>query len=110
MDKNELRNKIYSKLSGEGGLNTDFNPYGTDKTVNMECAQILAKLNQDENFFIQLTDCRIGKYNELCVLRGLNPEKVFDRVMTPYDCVTWARYYGKQILEGNYNDFAKKGR
>ena len=108
----EYQNRIFSKLTGEGGLRTDFNPDGSDKTINMESLQVLGRMLEDDTFCNELTGKIVDKYFELCQLRGLNPERpnMFDRVMTVADCDIWARYFGKQMLMSELNENAKRGR
>ena len=112
MDNTELKNRVFSKLTGEGGLRTDFNPYGSNKAVNIEALQILTKMIEDDDFCNELTQKIVDKYFELCSLRGLNANKpgMFDRVMTTADCDTWARFFGLQMIKAQLDDNARKGR
>lgn len=112
MNNTEMKNRIFAKLTGEGGLRTDFNPDGSNKTVNMEALQVLSKMLEDDAFCDELTGKIVDKYFELCALRGLNPERpnMFDRVMTVVDCDIWARYFGKQMIMAELNENASRGR
>lgn len=109
----ELKNIIFSKLTGEGGLNSDFQPNAgcptgryEDKPDNMEMQQILARITNDEIFFDILASKIIAKYFELCKARNLPEGAYFDRVMTAHECCLWARFYGLQMLakEQELND------
>ena len=106
MNKAELKNIIFAKLTGEGGLSSDFVPYMTannddykTKTYNMEFQRILARILSDEAFFDKLSEAMIDKYEELCQRRGLPGGYNFDRIMTAYDCCLWARFFGLRMME-----------
>lgn len=105
----ELKYNIFSKLTGEGGLHSDFRPDVAcptgryeDKSYNVGMQQILVRIQTDEEFFDRLATKMIERYTEICKLRGLPENKYFDRVMDSYQCCLWARFYGLQMLNEEY--------
>ena len=111
MNRNELKNNIFSKLTGEGGLRTDFSDNtGGNKGINIEMIQILSRILRDEAFFNVLANTMIDEYKRICSLRGISIEKSFDKVMTPYECSMLARYYGKMMLENEHLSKDSRGR
>ena len=107
----ELQNRVFSKLIGEGGLDTDFTSLTTQYDYyNLEMKRILARILEDEEFANELTSKIVTKYVEICKRRGIQESKFFDKVMTPYECSMLARYYGKKMLENEHLSKDSRGR